>query len=552
MTIAFPGWLRRGVVVVVVLITTTCFAENGPTRIAQSTGGMVASAQPIAAAVGARMLECGGNAVDAAVATAFSLAVVEPSMSGLGGRTQILIRTAQGEFVGIDGATQVPAKYTPGATTSGTGYLTVAVPGTVAALDEALRNFGTMRLADVMAPALELAENGFPLGSREASKIAGAAEIVRKHEETRRVFLKPDGSTYRGGDVFRQPDLARTLRTICECGMAAFYCGPISERISQDMTTQGGFVTSDDLANYKPQRMLIARGSYRGHELVGTYWPASGATIIEILHVMEQFEPAELAEQWQWMRVAAGAIRIGFEDRGKALGTNEEKLRTLTSKDWARTRAHDLRALWATAAKENAACDDEVLVGESPYTTHLSVVDRQGVAVSLTQSLGPAMGSKVVSPGLGFLYASTMGYLGPNLAPRSRAGSSIAPMMVLKDGHLHWVLGAAGGDRIISSLALTLSRGIDQRLSLAEATDAPRLHPTAARRIEFEGRPGEIWPLTDIEKLTDSGLELKQGSQFGRVYAVGINPSRNLFIGVADRREEGAAHGPGRLSQLDR
>lgn len=519
----------------------------GPNQIARSPHGMVVSGSPLATDVGVQVLESGGNAVDAAVATAFALSVVEPSMSGLGGRTQILLLTPAGEYAGIDGTTEVPA----GAPTESAededlyGFATIGVPGTVAALAMAHAAYSTRPWAELIAPAITLAEQGFPLSTQTAERIAGVAQQLQEFESSARYFLKPDGSPYSGGDRLVQPELARTLRTIAEGGADAFYRGWIADSIAADMERGGGFVSRDDLADYEARRSLVVRGSYRGYELLGTYLPASGATTIEALHILEQFDLTDRAGTPEWLALTAQALLLSFEDRTRDLGTVVEQAHNLVSKGWAATRAEqvkDPRAAQSVAMSPGALA--ALAAADSAHTTHLSVADGEGGLVALTQSLGPTMGSKVAARSLGFVYAATMGYLG-SLPPGTRPWSSQSPLIVLKDGEPAYVLGAAGARRIISAIVEVVSRVVDEELGLADAMALPRFHPTP-EVIYMEGRRAATWSAADMAELASFGFTPEARASapyFARIHGIEFDAPTGEYIGVADPRGDGSASG---------
>jgi gamma-glutamyltranspeptidase/glutathione hydrolase len=511
-----------------------------PSPVARATTGMVVSGSAIASRVGASILEKGGNAVDAAVATAFALSVVEPTMSGIGGRTQLLIRARDGSFHGIDGGTSVPASYPSGAAPEGDdahGYKTIGVPGTPAALAQALEQHGTISLAQALQPAIELARDGFILAEAEAERIAG--EAGRMAASTRSFFLKPDGSPYVAGDRFIQADLARTLQTIATDGVRAFYSGRIAELMSRDVKANGGFLEVSDLRDYAADEAKVVHGSYRGYDLHGTYLPASGVTTIETLQILENFDLAAIAGTPAWAGLLTQALLIAFEDRVTDFGTDEAKAARLMSKDHARQRAAQIRQS-SPRSMPPARQDDG-----AEHTTHLSVADRFGGAVALTQSVGPMMGSRVASPQLGFLYAATMGYLG-DVRPGDRPFSSLSPMIVTQGGELRYVVGAAGARRIIPALVALLSRAIDQRLAFDQAMAAPRLHALPAR-IDLEKRAPSAWTAGDSAALVGLGFTVRMRGDapyFARVHGIAYDPRQRAFIGVADPRWQGAAAAP--------
>jgi len=506
---------------------------------ARSANGVVVSGSPLATTVGVRVLEEGGNAVDAAVATAFALAVVEPTMSSLGGRTQIVLLTSDGTVAAIDGTTEVPVAYAGGPLDDegAWGYDTIAVPGTVAALATALRVHGTWSLDRVMEPAIELARDGFILPGPEATRIASSADRLSAFAASKRYFLRPEGSAYSPGERFVQADLARTLQAVAAGGEEAFYRGEIGRRMAADLQANGSLVTLADLQSYRAESSIVVRGSYRGYELIGSYLPASGATTIEILQILDQFDVSGKVGTAEWMSLVARALLAGFEDREADVTPAAEKAAWLTSRARAEQRARVM------ASGEAAA--PAVSAGEPEFTTHLSVADRNGGVVALTQSVGPLLGSRVAAPGLGFLYAATMRYLGELEPGTRRHWSSQSPLLVLRDGRPVLVLGGAGARRILSGIVETVSRRIDQGLPLEAALAAPRLHPTPDR-IEVEVRAGAAWGDADVEALRGLGFTVRPRGDapwFARVNAIAWDAETGDWVGVADPRWDGAAGG---------
>jgi gamma-glutamyltranspeptidase/glutathione hydrolase len=513
--------------------------------IVRSARGMVVSGSPMASAVGARILEQGGNAVDAAVATAFALSVVEPTMSGIGGRTQLLIRTQRGEYFGIDGGTAVPTAYPPGtvpANDEAYGYQTIGVPGTVHALATALARHGTMPLARVLAPAIVLARAGFILTAAEAARIAGDSARLTQSEGARRYFLKTDGSTYRAGERLIQTDLARTLETIANAGARAFYTGALAREMVDHLRAHGNWMQLSDLERYAADESLIVRGNYRGYELIGTYLPASGVTTIETLHILENFDLASIAGTTRWAALLHQALLLAFDDRVANLGTPEQKAATLVSKAHARARASSIRI---PTRSPPAPAAPRFRVREGANTTHLSVADARGGVVALTQSLGPNMGARVAAPGLGFLFAATMGYLG-DVKPGDRPFSSQSPLIVTQNGELRFALGGAGARRIIPAIVAVLSRTIDEKLPFAQAMAAPRLH-ALPERIDMENRSAARWTEAQAAELRSFGFTVRlrdDAPYFARIHAIHFDPATRQFVGVADPRWQGAAAAP--------
>jgi gamma-glutamyltranspeptidase/glutathione hydrolase len=492
---------------------------------------MVVTAQPLATLAGSRILERGGNAADAAVAAAFAIAVVEPSMNSIGGRNQILIRLPGGRVLGIDGTTQVPGGYDPArATRAASGYATVAVPGALAGLIRLHREHGALRQA-------------------------GALEDLAKSEGARAYFLKPDGGTHLAGERLIQADLARTLRAIAAGGAQTFYQGEIAVRIAADMEVNGGLVTRESLAAYEALSARVVRGDYRGYEIVGLDVPASGAIAIQALQIAEHFDPDTLGAE-TWAAVLAQAVGLAASDRS-SLGTDTAAAR-VTSKAWAEGKAGRVRVRSPEEGRDSAAAGRTLAgagdwLGRDGHTTHLSTADADGMMVALTQTIGPAMGARVATPGLGFLYAVSLGgYLG-RIQPGERVSSSITPLFVSRDGVPVMILGAAGGGRIISAVVQTVSRMVDDGMSLPGALSAPRVHPSGGggsgnvEGFSVEATPDDGWDEEELAAFRALGFSVQalgRRGEFGRVHAIAFDPVPGVWLGVADPDWEGSAQGP--------
>lgn len=543
----------------------------------EGTHGVVASATPEATAVGARVLAEGGNAVDAAVAIGFALAVTEPSMSGLGGRASVLVRAVDGTVRGIDGLNQVPKGYKAGSGIPDV-YERAAIPGVPAALASALAQHGTWPLARVIEPAIALAENGFVLGEAEARRWASAREELAKFGAGRGTYLKDDGMTWSAGDRVTNPLLGRTLRRLAAEGVASFYRGAIAAEIDRDMAAHGGFLLKNELAAYDALPSIVVTGTYRGYQLASNFRPAAGHAVIEALQILEDVAVPGADEPARWAAVMGQAMQLALADRGQRRGTEEESAAWLTSRDHARTRAKELivpdrgadpapneiipfqgAAWWNPPGTLVTAPTDR------EATTHYAVTDREGRYVSITQSLGPAMGTRLVAPGLGFIYATRLGTV-----PGSRPASTIAPTIVsgglkpagyinnavsgglkpgdsIKAGAGVVALGGAGDARIISAVIQVISRMVDHRMPLAEAMAAPRVHPDALRTLRVEEGPVAAWTAADRARLEKWGFTLigAPSGFFGRVHAV-MGPATKdaAAIGVAEPRWTGGAAGP--------
>ncbi|MDE2663785.1 MAG: gamma-glutamyltransferase [Gemmatimonadota bacterium] len=546
-------------------------AQSAP-QVARSADGVVVAAQPLAAAAGARMLELGGNAADAAVAAAFAISVVEPSMNSIGGRNQILIRTPDGGVAGIDGTTSVPLGYDPAtAPRAAYGYPTVGVPGSVAGLMRLHEEYGSLPLTTIMAPAIDYAAHGFRLLPGEARRQAGSRDQVAETEGARRYYLKADGSPYRPGDRLVQSDMAETLRAISLGGGDAFYGGEIAGRIADDMAANGGFLTREALAAYEAEDSRIVRGSYRGFEIVGSDIPASGAMAILALQIAEVFDPDGMSDE-AWASVIAQSLALAMTEYRRP--SSDSSAVRVTSKTFARQLAEQVRVpaeaaieagteSWAALEAASGAASGPAaswsaaggaalhLPPEDGHTTHLSAADGNGMAIALTQTIGPGMGAKVATPGLGFLYAVTLGgYLGIS-EPGERARSGITPFMVLDDGEPFLVLGAAGGIRIISAVVQAVTRVVDDGLALPAALAAPRVHPDMGpdglAGFSVEAGPEDGWSGASVEEFREMGFEItptpRQGA-FGRIHGLQYDAATRTWIGAADPDWEGAAVAP--------
>lgn len=521
---------------------------------ATSSSGMVVSGSPYATEAGVRMLEAGGNAVDAAVAAAFALAVAEPTQSGLGGRTQMLIRMGDGTARGIDGTTQVPAGYDPASAPEGEhGHGAVGIPGTVAALTRALELHGTLPLATVLAPALEFARDGIALPAGEARRLAGLVGELDPTSEVARVFYKDGLLPYEAGERLVQSDLARVLELLAVEGQDAFYRGSVAAAMADDMAAHGGFITAGDLAEYRAEDSSVGEGHFAGARVFGSYLPASGVTVIGILQTLERLAP-DIADEGTWGAATVEALLAGFEDREEAEArlAPPQAVAWLTSDSLADRRASEIAAKlrrMGAAAESPAASVPETAFddgAEPAFTTHISVADRWGNAVALSQSLGPTLGARVVTPGLGFLYASTLGGYLTGGGPGYRPWSSQAPLIVARDGvegvpESLLIIGGAGSRRILSALVTAMVRYLRHQETLEEALAAPRLHPTGDRVDVQEG-----WSLAAALEGLGYEVALREPSYFARLNAVEyLTPIG--FRGVGEPRwSESASGGPRR------
>jgi len=538
-------------------------------KVATSTIGMIAAAQPLATQAGNAILEAGGNAADAAVAVAFTLAVVEPTMNGIGGRNQILIRKTDGTFQGYNGMTEIPASFVSPEKPASAGHGTIAIPGAVASLMRLYNEHGSMPLEDIMASAIKHAKEGFEVIPGEAARHKIAYKAMLNDPGFRGQMLKNDSALYNVGEILKQPDLAKTLERIAVTNGADFYKGETARLIAKDMSENGGFVTMEDMKNYRALDARYVTTNYRGYDIHTIPAPAGGGLVVKTLNILEQFDLSTMTNA-QWASVMNQALAISIQSMQDDY--KEEDLDLVQSKSWAKRQARNVIIPPARKATtyllegnqellaSNTDWSGDTWGDDSHHTTHFVTADCQGMVVSITQTVGPLFGSKVITPGLGFVYASTMGaYLSnSDQAPGSRPRTTIAPTVVTKDGQTIMVLGAAGGLRILSGIVQTISRSIDQDMNLEAAVAAPRVHPDTGidpdtggfkvfgNKFSAEFTPTNGWTKSDSVEWTNSGFEVSPITRYGafaRVHAVSLDPKTNTWTGVADLDWEGTVLG---------
>lgn len=531
-------------------------ATRPPTQVVRSAAGVVSSASIPATEVGAAVLAAGGNAADAAVAVGFALAVTEPSMSGIGGRASIVVRTPDGQVHGIDGLNQVPWGFREGE--GAEGYERATIPGVPAALEHLRARFGGWEAGPLLEPAVALARYGFPLAEGEARRISGAADELAAFPGSS-AYLHPDGRGWEAGDIFVQPGKARVLEALARDGIASFYHGWIADSIHVDMARSGGFVTRDDLARYEALEAVPVQGSYRGHTLLSNFRPASGHAVIQALQTVEILEGMGGGTEPRLHRslLMGESLRHAIDDRNMVMGDEEASALHLTSAAHARARAGEIQRTRDFAALDRGTGSGMAQAAEptaGPWrpgqlvtdptdreaTTHFTVVDADGMVVSVTQSLGPSLGTRVASPALGFAYATRLGS-----EPGSRPASTISPTIVLDPrGDFLMALGGAGDARIISAVAQVIHAAVGRGLPLDQAVAEPRMHPLGEAEMRVEEGPTSAWTAEEWAALEGAGLEIvgSPSGYFGRVHAVARDGS--LFVGVAEPRWEGSAAEP--------
>ena len=515
-------------------------------KVARSKNGVVTTAHPLATQAAVEILAAGGNAMDAAVAAAFTLSVVEPSMSGIGGRAQILIYNPADGVHGIDATTQAPSYYKFDDTLGVEyGYQTIAVPGVVKGLTDALQNYGTLPLAQVMNPAISYANNGYKLLPGEALRQRSVNEFLKEFAGTRQYYLDEDSLTYDAGKLIIQQDLGKVLKAISENGSEVFYQGWIAEAMVKDVSDNGGFLTLESLKNYRSEKSYIVNGSYRGYSIKALWLPAYGAITIEALQILEELQ-LNMKENREKGLAIYHAVESAYLDR-KEQKTLDDAER-FTSKSWAKKRALEsqIKNGIINIRKDNINVNPDTIKDPNGHTSHLTVVDKNDMIVCLTQTIGPTMGSKVATPGLGFLYAQTMGgYLG-EVEPNLRVPSHISPIIIFKDEKPFLAIGAAGGSRIPSSIVNVISNTIDSRMTLPEALHFPRVH-SLENIINLEVVDGIGWNDSDSIYFSQKGYNVEMtrlSAKFGRIHAVMLDTITGEWIGCADPDWEGTSAYP--------
>ena len=549
---------------------------------------IVVSVHELGSRAGADILRAGGNAVDAAVATGFALAVVYPQAGNLGGGGFMLVRLADGRTHFVDYREKAPAAATANMYLDAqgnvienaglVGYKAVGVPGSVAGMVYAEKAYGKLTLGQVMAPAIKLARDGYLLAWQDARDFQD--KDLAKFSESRRIFQR-DGNYYKQGEVFRQPELARTLKRIAQ-NPDDFYRGAMARELAASMQKGGGLITAEDLAHYEVKEREPVRGTYRGYEIISAPPPSSGGiALIEILNILEGYDLAKAGDgSAASIHLTVEAFRRAFYDRAEFLGDpdfSKIPVAQLIDKKYGAAWRESIDPAHASISKglKRPAIFSELeqyasqhpqplVVPEPAHTTHYSVVDSEGNAVAVTTTLNDSFGSRVTAEGLGFLMNDEMDDFAakpgvPNLfgliqgpanviGPGKRPLSAMTPTMVLKDGKLFLVLGSPGGPRIITTVANILMGVVDYGMNIQEAVNAPRFHhqwlPDAVN-VEQWFSPDAIRVLGQIGHKVESG-ETAGGDwapywSDGECIAVDLKTGERL--GASDVRNNGKAVG---------
>jgi gamma-glutamyltranspeptidase/glutathione hydrolase len=540
-------------------------AQAAVPRPEKSSSGMVMTTQKIADEVGNQILARGGNAIDAAVAVGFALAVVHPVAGNLGGGGFALVHLANGQTVALDFREMAPAKATRNmyldkdgnviANASIEGYLAAGVPGTVAGMSALHARYGTTPWADLVRPAADYAEKGFRIGSRQAETFVQYAPRLKKFASSRQYFLKADGSTYKEGEILVQKDLAKTLRLIAKDGAAAFYKGEIADLIAKDIAANGGIITKADLANYRVVWRDPVHGTYNGYDIYSMSPPSSGGThIIQMLNILEGYDLRGMGHNSSAaIHVMAEAMRYAYADRSEYMGDPDfvkVPVATLTSKAYAAEIRGKIKADKATPS--SAVRPGNLALPEGTNTTHYSIVDKWGNAVAITYTINDYYGSGAAVNGAGFLLNNEMDDFAikpgvPNLygliggdanavEPGKRPLSSMSPSIVLKDGKLLLVVGSPGGSRIITTVLQAILNVIDFDMNVREAVYAPRVHMQWVPdelRVEPNGLARDV-----MDNLKAMGYKVEVRAPMGDVNAIMVDPKTGVIYGSGDPRNE--------------
>ncbi len=571
-----PTPFKAAICAVLVLFATSLRAA--PFSPTHAQHAIVASVHELASRAGVEIMQAGGNAVDAAVATGFALAVVHPQAGNIGGGGFLLLRTASGETHFIDFREKAPAAATENMyldaqgnvirDLSVVGYQAIGVPGSVAGLVYGEKKYGKLTLAKVMAPAIKLAREGFPLAYEDARDLRGEKHLA-DFPESRRIFLR-DGRFYQPGEILKQPELARTLERIAK-DPDDFYHGALARELAASIQKGGGLVTATDLAAYEVKEREAVHGTYRGYEIIGAPPPSSGGTaLIEILNILEGFDLAKTGNRSaETIHLTAEAFRRAFYDRADFMGDpdfSKVPVPQLIDKKYAEAWRESIEVNHASASRdlkrpqfkdlERVADSHPAAIREPENTTHYSVVDGEGNAVAVTTTLNDSFGSRVTAEGLGFLlndemddFAAKQGVAniygliqGPAnaIGPNKRPLSAMTPTIVLKDGKVLLVLGSPGGPTIITTVANILMGVIDFGLDIQEAVNAPRFHHQwLPDEITVEDR---LSPDT-MNLLRSKGHKLNVWHFWGDGECIMVDPKTGERLGASDGRNNGKAVG---------
>ena len=572
---------RKWLTSLVLVASLPTAAVAAPLRPVHAPHAMVASVHELASRAGVEMMQAGGNAIDAAVAAGFALAVVHPQAGNLGGGGFMLIRMSDGAIHFIDYREKAPAAATANMyldaqgnvieKASRVGYHAIGVPGSVAGLAYAQKTYGKLPLPQVMAPAIKLAREGYALAYEDAEDLQD--KNLAEFPESRRIFQR-NGTYYKPGEVFRQPELARTLERIAK-NPGDFYHGAMARELAAGMQKSGGLITAEDLTHYEVKEREPIRGTYRDYDIISAPPPSSGGiALVEILNILEGYDLAKFGNRSaQAIHLTVEGFRRAFYDRAEFLGDpdfSKIPVAQLIDKKYAAGWRDSIDPARASVSKDlkrpaifnelerYAQAHPRTLqpIREPENTTHYSVVDPAGNAVAVTTTLNDWFGSRVTADGLGFLlndemddFAAKQGV--PNaygliqgpanaIGPGKRPLSAMTPTIVLKDGQPFLVLGSPGGPTIITTVANILMGVVDFGLDIQEAVNAPRFHHQwLPETVLAEDR---LSPDT-LEILRAKGHKITMRHFWGDGECIAVDPKSGERLGASDSRNNGKAVG---------
>ncbi|MBA4250242.1 MAG: gamma-glutamyltransferase [Chlorobiaceae bacterium] len=564
--------MRRLIFFSLILFSNFIYSQNllfaEPRNPIRAKNGMVVSANELASKVGIQILKRGGNAIDAAVAVGFALAVTYPVAGNIGGGGFMIIHTKDGKSIAIDFREVAPAAATRNMfldsdgnflpDLSQVGIKSAGVPGSVSGLLYALKKYGTMKIEDVIQPAINMAEIGFPLPYSTANSIKYTLDDFSQFPSSMKIFSK-NGEAYQEGEIFKQPDLAFVLNEIKNFGVDGFYKGKVAELIVDQQNKMGGLITLDDLANYKTIEREVVRGSYNNFEIISMPPSSSGGVaLIQLLNILENFSFKE--NEWgssNYIHTLVEAMKYVYADRAVHLGDSDfynVPIDWLTSKAYAKKIADKI--------KNSATPSDSIFAGspdsfEGENTTHYSVYDKDGNAVSVTTTINSGYGSKLVVEGAGFLLNNEMddfsskpntpnqfGLIGSeanSIEPGKRMLSSMTPTIVLHNEKPFLILGSPGGSTIITVVLQVILNIIEFNMDIEQAVYSPRIHHQwKPDKLYFEkfGLSKDV-----IENLKSMGHIIGNERVLGIVEAIMIDQKNKIIFGVTDKRGAGKVEG---------
>ena len=556
--------LFLAIVLAVFLCLGDAFAQSGRIPVA-AEHGMVVSSHHLASEAGMHVLAQGGNAVDAAVATAFVLAVTLPSAGNIGGGGFLVYHGADGHTTTFNFREKAPLAATPTMflgedgeiqdNSNHEGMLSVGVPGTVAGLVLAHARLGSLPWADLVAPAVVLAEEGFP----STRAMQGFLQMLTRADDplyhaTREAFLKDGATVYAPGELWKQPDLAASLKRIQREGHDGFYYGETARLLADFSAEHGGLITLDDLAAYQAEEQAPVHGTYRGYDIYSMGPPSSGGVaLIEMLNILEDYDLEAMGHNSaQYLHVLTESMRRAFADRAEHLGdprfNPDMPVARLLSKSYAERLRTSIDPGRASESDSSRFAALYAAQEESEETTHLSVMDRMGNAVSLTYTLEHSYGSRIVAKGTGFLLNNEMGDFNPvpgrttsrgligtppnRVAPEKRMLSSMTPTIVAKDGKPVLIVGTPGGRTIINTVLQVILNVIDHGMNIGEAVEAPRIHHQWLPNVTSFERLGISPDTRHLYEALGHTVQFR-GTQ-GRAHCIAAQG--DLLYGAADSR----------------